>query len=108
MRVDRDQRVAELDAVTENRVHLSVKCHERAPEKLPVVKECTNTVGWHVDRSEAKDKRRGSSHKVAWGLRQPIVRLRRRLDTQRWKRRRRRESKGWCRGHGELPTARGG
>jgi hypothetical protein len=30
--------VVELDAATENKVHDSIKCHERAPEELTVVK----------------------------------------------------------------------
>jgi hypothetical protein len=49
--------VAELDAITENRVHFPIKGHKRALEKLLVVKG-----GRHVDRGRAKDGRRGSGH----------------------------------------------
>ena len=62
LRVDRGRRVAELDAITENRVHFPVKGHERVLEKLLVVKEYMHTVGRHVDRGRAKDGRRGSGH----------------------------------------------
>jgi hypothetical protein len=34
--------VAELDAVTKNQVHGPVKCHGRALEKPPVMKEYTH------------------------------------------------------------------
>lgn len=50
----------EFDVVTENRVHDSIKGHERAPKKLAIVKRDTHTVGRHVDRDRAKDRCQGT------------------------------------------------
>lgn len=56
------QRVVELNAVTENRVHDLIKGHERAPKKLAVVKGGACTVGRHVNYGMAKGECQGSKH----------------------------------------------
>jgi hypothetical protein len=44
----------ERDAITENRVHGPIKCHECALEKLVVVKGDTCTVGRHRNRNRGR------------------------------------------------------
>ena len=55
-------RVAEVDAFTENVVHVLIKGHERALEKLAVAKGDKHKVRRHVGHGMAKDEHQGRWH----------------------------------------------
>jgi hypothetical protein len=65
LRMDGGRMVVELDTVMENWVHDAVKGHERAKEKLVVVKGDMDTIGRQMDDNRAKDERQGSRHREA-------------------------------------------
>jgi hypothetical protein len=60
--VDEGRRVVELDAITENRIHVFIKGHEHALEKLLVAKGYTHIVERHVNHGMAKDEHQGRWH----------------------------------------------
>jgi hypothetical protein len=53
-------RVVEIDAFTENMVHDPIKGHDRALEKLVVMKGEAHTIGRYMDHNRAKARHQGS------------------------------------------------
>lgn len=59
----------ELDAVTENTVHDTIKGHEGAPEKMVGVKGDVHIVGMLENHGGGKVRRGGAGHEMGRGLR---------------------------------------